>query len=117
MPSTGRILLLVTGIAYIIRGTFVLITTLLVPVIFGASPTSIVTIIFNGYLLVAGIMGIVHRNNREKATMLMVLGIIALISDAIALIAGGFYAFTIPVVLFLAIPICYIVGAYKNKAT
>ena len=79
----------------------------------GVSTLAFFSVALGIYSFVIGIMGIVHRNNLNKAATLMTLGVIALIADVVSGLIMGI--FTITTVLFLAIPICYIFGAYKNK--
>jgi len=142
MQAPGRVFLLVTGIVYIVQGTLGIIAGMFLDnyqpnnIYVGGSGSLVdsivdaqqraelvmsifafILVIIAGYLFVVGVMGIVHRNNLEKAALLMTLGVIALIADVVSVVGVLILGtFTITTVLSLAIPICYIVGAYKNKA-
>ena len=130
--TSGRIFLLVTGIFYIVYGVFGFISALSVDVmgqtlgglgnIFGVpnvgkkvNDYAFFMIIASVYAFIIGIMGITHRNNSNMGGTLIVLGIIDIILGFIDI----FFItkmFTASVLIFvLVIPICYIVGAYKNK--
>lgn len=72
--------------------------------------------------LIAGILGVKNSNRPEKATVCIVFGIIVLVLEIISLImtftsGGTASALTIisDIVLGVAIPILYLVGAFLNK--
>ena len=112
VKAPGRIFLLVTGIIYIITGVFIILGGI-AAVMLGEAADGFILITAGIYGLVIGIMGTVYRNNLGKAKILIIIGIIALIVDIISgLLRGSFATAT---TLLLAIPICYIAGAYKNK--
>jgi len=130
MQLPGRIFLLVTGVIYIISGSIAIMSGFFLDMAgqalgglggivgvqgagAGLGGLAFLSVIFGALSFVIGVMGIAHRNNFDKAATLMTLGIIALIADVIAGLIMG--TFTITTVLFLAIPGCYIFGAYKNK--
>ena len=60
-------------------------------------------------------MGVAHRNNLDKGATLMVLGIISIIIDLSSLVIFDSASLTVTLALLYIIPICYIVGGYKNK--
>ena len=130
MLAPGRIFLLVTGIVYIVIGVFTVIGGLVLSMagqalgglggMFGVPGLgagveffAFISVVLGGFYFVMGVMGVAHRNNLEKATILITLGIIDIILDIVMGLSMG--TFTIASALMLAIPICYIVGATKNK--
>jgi len=125
----GRIFLMVAGIAYIILGVLAVIMGLFLEIIGqtldglggmagiaeageGFSIVAFLSVAIGGFSFVIGIMGIVHRSNLGKAGTLLVLGAISLVADIVSGLVFG--AFSMTTFLFLAVPICYIIGAYKN---
>ena len=122
--APGRIFLLVTGIIYIIVGVIGIIMGLLFLVDAVLLADFVDDVAFEigfavGYLLgsaysfVIGILGVLYRNRYDKAGLLVILGIIAIIGELLEPVLSG--AFSSMIILFLAIPVCYIIGAYKNK--
>jgi len=130
MKAPGRIFLLVTGIIYIVAGVSGIISGLFLEILSqtvdgvgdmvgvqgagsGFGLLAFFSLAAGIFSLIMGIMGIVHRNTLEKASMLIAFGVIDMIIDVISMIATG--TFSIAMILLFALPICYIVGAYKNK--
>ena len=123
--APGRIFLLVTGIMYIIVGVACIIMGLLFFLADAVVLADLVEdamgfdfavylLVAGGYSFVIGVLGVLHRNSYDKAGLLVILGTIALIGELVGpLIWGTFSSMTI---LILAIPICYILGAHKNKS-
>ena len=72
----------------------------------------IFALIVAGYQIFMGIVGIRFCAVLEKASMLLVLGVLALILVVIGLIISGF---TILVIFSLPLPILYVIGAHKNR--
>jgi len=122
----GRIFLLVTGIIYIVVGSFVIFGSLAMIEMMQSPARSlwsmagiqsieyiIYSFIMGIFYLCMGIVGIKHRNNRAYAWNHFNLGIAAIIFDL-----GGsafFSTFSPTALITLALPICYMVGAHKNK--
>ena len=133
MQAPGRILLLVTGIIYIVMGVYAVIfglfTEFIGQVIGGwghmADVQGVETemdalvfyLVLGGiYSFIIGIMGVAHRNNLDKGATLMVLGIIRIIMDLGSLVIFDLTSYlTVTSALLYIIPICYIAGGYKNK--
>jgi len=130
MQAPGRVFLLVTGIMYIVSGSVDIIGGLLLDGVaqavgglgsaFGVQRAgagiggfAFFSVLHGAYNLVIGIMGVSNRDNFEKSGTLMNLGIISIITSLILHFVFGTLSMT--TVLFLAIPICYIIGARKNK--
>ena len=130
MQAPGRILLLVTGIILIIGGVFAVISGVFLDMVgqaldglggvvgvqdagAGFGNLAFIAVILGVIDFVIGVIGITYRNNLDKSTLLMSLGFVALILYVVGGVITG--AFTFTTIVFLAIPICYIVGAYKNK--
>ena len=128
--APGRIFLLVTGIIYIITGTSSIISGVIIDMagqalgglggMFGVQGAGaglgalgVMFVLAGVYTFVIGIMGIVYRNDLGKADLLMILGIIALVADVVLGITMDTFTFT--TVIFLAIPGCYIFGAFRNS--
>jgi len=130
VEAPGRIALMIAGIYYIISGGFGLIGGLFLEggrqafggLIGGMPGTSglitslgvltFIIIASAGLAFIAGILAVTHRNNLDKANMLAGIGILILVIDVISGLLLGISSLV--TVLFLAFPICYIVGAYKN---
>ena len=141
--ASGRILLLLTGIAYVILGVFSVVTGLFfegaglfleeVGLVLGSGaasglgeelePIVFILLIFGVWYFVIGIMGIAYRNELDKAGTLLALGIIDIVIDLFFPIIVDWMNISIDMdtstdistILFFAIPIFYIIGAYKNK--
>ena len=116
-PGPGRILLLVTGFAFIAWGVIVIMTGLFINTInqyvSEVGTGLIALIIIQGvFSLVVGVLGVKLRNNRGKAAILMALGALIFILFIIGGIAGSFGTETW---IALVISACYIAGAYLNN--
>ncbi|MCL2610590.1 MAG: ABC transporter permease subunit [Defluviitaleaceae bacterium] len=123
--GNGRVLLLVTGILYIVLGFFGLLGSFLLDTVgqmFGLRTGfwTIVSVILSAYAILLGIIGIVQRNKISMGSILVKLSMVYLILSIIsvlitALVTRSFLTISAVVsVVFWAIPICYIIGAYKN---
>jgi hypothetical protein len=126
--APGRIWLLVTGIIYIVIYSFWLLVTVpltaCVACAVGLVGTSADSILAELYILIAlassifgfviGILGVVHRNNISKANLLFNLAMTHLIIDIVGIVFF-FSIFSILTIAFLALPICYMIGANKNR--
>ena len=62
------------------------------------------------FQLYVGIQGIRHCNKLDKGKNCFILGIILLVLDVISLFAS----FSITRLIFLVVPILFVMGAYKN---
>jgi len=130
MQAPGRTFLLVTGIMYIVSGSIDIIGGLFLDGLaqtvgglgnmFGVQGAgariegfAFFSVVLGAYNFVVGIMGVSNRDNLEKGGTLMTLGITSIIVSFILHIVLGTLSFTM--LLFFAIPICYIIGARKNK--
>jgi len=126
--APGRIFLLVTGIIYIVVGALGILGGLATIELMqspwrgmwerlGTTTLNyyfvVYSVVVGLFALYMGILGIKHRNNRDYAAYLFNLGILAIILD----VGGNFFFSTLsPTSLFfLGLPICYMVGAHKNK--
>ena len=140
--SSGRVFLKVCGILMIIGGIFSIIVSGILGLIgyFGgneiaqagnyASGEVIGTIIIVGAIisliggiieLIAGIVGVKNSDKPEKATTCIVWGFIVLVINVISIImsiSGGSSnvgSIIGSVIFSLALPVLYLVGAFKNK--
>lgn len=122
--APGSTLLLIAGIFYVIIGSlFLLIGLPLTACVAVLEPlteyepvaeTLLFTVLIGGaFSLVIGILGISHRNNIQKAKMLFRIGVAVLIIDLIVL--WQLHQVTTVTILFLPLPVIYIIGALKNK--
>ena len=126
--AKGRVFLLVTGIIYIIVGVFSVLAGVIIDITsqaidglgnmvgvddagLGLGILAIITVASGVYAFVMGVLGITWRNTIEKGKVLLILGCISIVVDIVGAIALGF---SISTILMLAMPACYIVGAYKN---
>jgi len=132
MQAPGRMFLLVTGIIYIVSGSSDIIVGVFLEGLaqtisglgnrFGVHGAgaeigylAFLTVILGAYHFVIGIMGISNRDNLEKGGTLMVLGTISLVVTLFLKVVMDAASMTL--LLFFAAPICYIIGARKNKLT
>ena len=119
--APGKTYLQVTGILMVIFSALSLITLLiggaiaggLIGGVSGAAAgvslflLALIPCIFQLYV---GIQGILHCNKLEKGKNCFILGIILLVLDVISLFAS----FSITSLIFLIVPILFVIGAYKN---
>lgn len=124
LNAPGKIYLQVTGIIMVIFSALSLIALLLGGAVMGAAGgvlgglggaaagltlflLALIPCIFQLYV---GIQGILHCKSLEKGKKCFILGIILLVLDVISLFAS----FSFISLLFLAVPILFVLGAYKN---
>ena len=79
----------------------------------GLRAAAILSLIWAGYQLFLGIMGVRFCAELDKASMLIVLGGLDVVLIFIAIVQLGFSFLTL---LSFPLPILFIYGAYKNKA-
>jgi hypothetical protein len=128
MNAPGRIFLLVTGILYIVFGAFGVLTALIgaaasqavrgfgIPGIgMDLNTLALIAGVMGGYQIFIGIMGVVYHKKINMASTLMIFGIIDLTISIITILVMYSGTTAILSLFSLAIPICYIIGAYKNK--
>lgn len=122
--APGKTFLQVTGILMVIFSSLGFIALLLGGAILGATGGALagvtgaavgVSIIIMALIpcifeFIVGILGIMNCNKVEKGKLCLILGIILIVLEVISLFA----TFSFMNLLFMAIPICYIIGAYKN---
>ena len=106
MKLSGRIFLLITGIIFIALG----LVQSIAYIVEGGSFFS--RFIVGLYSVVMGILGIVFRNDFDKARLLMILGIIYL---CVFVLTNFFFGAFATIAMFIILPVLYIVGAYKNE--
>ena len=128
--APGSVFLLVTGILYAILGGLGVLGGLLAMVgssavsilggavgVSGAGATfgfyALVSLLLSGFSVFVGVMGITGRNSYDKANLLMTLGIANFALGILSTLIWG--SFSLMTIVFWAIPICYIFGAFKNK--
>ena len=119
MNTPGRKFLKVVGVLYIVFAGIDLLfgligmdESLVGSLLEEATGVSLPLIIIGGlYHLFVGIMGVKFCSTLEKASILMIIGIIDLVWDCINLIINFQWMY----LAGLALPILFIIGAYKNK--
>ena len=135
--APGRKILLVVGILYLIFGGIGILSALggfamvatddwdtIWPVAVPWSVFYAIALIGSVFYLVLGLMGVINRQRLEKAGLLRILGIIAILYVVVEAIlsftifAGPLGAVTAVFTLIfgLVLPILYLVGASKNLA-
>lgn len=132
MKYKGTTILKVTGILMIIGGAVGFIFGLLA--IAGASLlqaavgsdlnlglllfASVLTVISSVVSLIAGILGVKNAARPDKAGLLIVFGVLtalfSVLGNVLTVMSGGAFSST-NLVLGLALPVVYLVGAYLNK--
>ena len=123
--AKGATLLLVMGIIYVVIGGLAIIggiglaataSMLALAGIPMVGFLAFIAIIAGAWSLIVGILGIINRSKLEKASMLMIIGIVALALDLLSFIlSASIMAFSVLSLVGLVIPILYIIGAHQNK--
>lgn len=119
--APGKTYLQVTGILMVIFSSLSLIALLIGGAVVGGliggvggAATGISLFLFSLipciFQLYVGIQGIRHCNKLDKGKNCFILGIILLVLDVISLFAS----FSLISLIFLAVPILFVIGAYKN---
>ena len=117
MVAPGRIWLLVTGILSTILGGILAFSSI---GNFTHFANFILPFIYSCLWLFCGIMGIRHRAALEKAVFLMIAVALPTLPTVVVLLLGIVNFYITPTNMLIAffvyfpIPICYLVGAYKN---
>jgi hypothetical protein len=125
MKAPGRIYLLITGILYIIFGSLFLLLSVFLWLLDFSNILELTSNLLNPlissfFYLIIGSLGIIYRNNPVKAHVQICLGVVNIIFLAAPLFSSNFYpspyAFVIILrIMFLIVPIFYIIGVCKNK--
>jgi hypothetical protein len=119
----GKILLLIAGIITLVSGAIGLLASLgMVGVSVMTSGNMIVviliavTVVVAVAMIVIGIMGIMYRERPDKVKMLMTIGIVLIVIEAIALVIN-IVAGSSPVSSIggLILGVLYYIGAHLNK--
>ena len=112
MRSRGKYFLLVAGILYIAYGLFSLIAGTWVTLSEGLNGSNIHNMIHGLYALTIGIIGIVFSRNYYKHVLLTSLAVADIVwVIPMSLLVGNFLI----ILIYLPVPVLYIIGAQKNK--